>query len=140
MNRTVKQVFITRVLEKYGTQMEDAIRQGIAENQYHGGGNMQQSVDHIVQGNDGFLSGILQLAMVMHGRFQDINATHKYKLKSENPDTNRKRYNPPVAREGFYTINVMGHLNGIVYSLLYGLTDEVISGIRNELELSSKLD
>lgn len=136
MNSSVKQLFITRVLEKYGARMENSIREGIVANRYQGEGDMAGSIDHLVQGNDELLSGILGIAMVMHGRYQDIMASHKYKLKTENPDSNRKRYNPPVKREGFYTRNVYGHLNGIIYSILYGLTDEVIADIKNELELA----
>lgn len=139
MDKQIKQLFITRVLEKYGARMENSIREGIVANRYHGEGDMAGSLDHIVQGNDEFLSGMMSIAMVMHGRFQDINATHKHKLRTENPDSNRKRYNPPVKREGFYTRNVYGHLNGIIYSILYGLTDEVIADIKNELELVKKL-
>jgi hypothetical protein len=139
MDSAIKQVFISRILEKYGARMENSIREGIVANRYHGEGEMAQSIDHIVQGNDELLSGILGIAMVMHGRWQDINASHKYKLRTENPDTNRKRYNPPVKREGFYTRNVYGHLNGIIYSILYGLTDEVIADIKHELEQAKSL-
>lgn len=132
-SKAIRDRFVERTLEKYGSRMVESIKEGIAENRYDGTGELLQSVSKQTNVNDEYLTGIMSLAMAIHGRYQDINATHKYKLKTENPNKNRSHYKPKVKRDGFYTRNVMGNLNGIIYSLLYGLTDEVVKGIKEEL-------
>ena len=132
-SKAVRDRFIERTLDKYGDRMIQSIREGIIDNRYEGTGELLQSVRKQTNASDEYLSGVLSLAMAMHGRYNDINATHKYKLKTENPEKNRSHYKPKTKRTGFYTRNVMGNLNGIIYSILYGLTDEVVAGIKEEL-------
>jgi len=132
-SKAVRDKFVQRTLDKYGLKIVESIRSGIADNQYDGTGELYQSVDKDVNVNEEYLTGVMSIAMALHGRHLDILATHKHKLKTENPENNHKLYKSKIKRNGFYTRNVMGNLNGIIYSLLYGLTDEVVAGIKEEL-------
>ncbi len=133
-NRAIQQRFVATVLEKYGAKIEDAIRQGIIANRYQGEGKLLSSLDNKVDASPDYFNGVLSIAMDIHGRFQDILATHKHKWATENPDENRKRYQKNTRREGFYSRNAYGSIGSIVYSLMYYLTDDVVQGIKQELE------
>ncbi len=132
--RVIQQRFVETVLSKYGNKIEEAIRQGIIENRYKGEGALLNSIGSSVTSSPDYFNGVLAITMDLHGRFQDILATHKYKWKTENPEENMRRYQKNASRTGFYSRNAYGSIGSIVYSLMHYLTDDVIQGIKQELE------
>ncbi|WP_297095598.1 hypothetical protein [uncultured Draconibacterium sp.] len=136
-DKLIQQRFVETILEKYGARIEEAIKQGITENRYQGSGTLYSSVSNSVQASPDYFNGLLAIGMKLRGRFLDIQATHKYKWNTENPEKNKKSYQKTTKPTGFYSRNAYGSIGSIVYSLMYYLTDDVVQGIKQELEAAN---
>lgn len=136
----IKTEFVRQVLDKYGKKLMDAFEKSIRERDLIKDEILLSSLGYNVVTGDKFMDGMLQIVFVMHRRYQDMNAYRKpVKLKTENPEKNSRHYNKPKQKKtpGWYTHNVYGHLNSMIYSLLYYLDDEMVKYIKEKLGSNS---
>ena len=125
----VKMAFVREVLSRKGQEMQNAIirsmtREGFSDPQFGIAGKVFSESDAT-----GFEMNIPALR-----RFQDMGAPLRRPLTGWNVLTfnsvtlQKKRKKFPV-----YNRNVWGHFNSIARELMYGLTEEVVKSIKDQL-------
>lgn len=130
--RNVKLAFVKDVLSQEGQKLQQAIIKSITS---EGLKDPSLSISSRVL-QHGEVSSF-ELTLPLLRRFQDMGAPlHKNKnLLSENVLTNSEFYKPKKRRKyPVYNKNVWGHLNSFSKALMYGMTKEVITSLKKQVQ------
>jgi hypothetical protein len=125
----IRKKFVRDALTEHGEMLLDIFESDIMKLKLINSEELLSSLDYdVLSGNN--IDGTLSIKFSLHGRFQDIGAGRKMESTSSNRDyaTKKKR-----KAKKWYTHNVFGSLNNLIYSLLYGLTHETKQLIKNDL-------
>jgi len=126
----VKMAFVRDVLSRKGAEMQNAIIRSITR---EGLSSPSEGIaGRYIQGSgvEGFEMDIPVLR-----RFQDMGAPLNKNLISENVYASNSDMLQPKRRKKYpvYNRNVWGHYSSIARELMYGLTDEVVKSIKDQL-------
>ena len=138
----IKKQFIKETLTKHGESLIHLFEQSIAQNNLINKGELLNSLDYEVKASGDF-GGELLVKFITYGRFQDMGAGKK-KKKSQQEELlasfikrRKKNERKPVK---WYTRNVYGSLNTLIYLIENGLDDATINTIKKNLEEVNKWD
>jgi hypothetical protein len=127
MNEDVKMAFVREVLSRKGQEMQNAIIRSITR---EGLSNPAEGISgRLMDDSDGTF---FQLELPILRRWQDMGAPLRMGLTAESVISGNL---PMLKGKKFavYNRNVWGFFNSIARELMYGLTDEVVSRIKNQL-------
>lgn len=124
----VKMAFVREVLSRKGQEMQNAIirsitREGLSE-------PAKGITGHVIQNSDGTA---YEMTIPLLRRFQDMGAPlRRFHLTSENVLTHNFEM-LKGKKFAVYNRNVWGYFGAIVRELMYGLTDDVVKSIKDQL-------
>ncbi len=127
MNEDVKMAFVREVLSRKGQEMQNAIIRSITR---EGLSNPGEGISSRLVDDSGGTYFELELPILR--RFQDMGAPLRSGLTAENVMSGNL---PMLKGKKFavYNRNVWGYFNGIARELMYGLTDDVVKRIKDQL-------
>ena len=129
MDVKIKTEFVKQCLIEIGKDINEAQERAIRKHlHYRSGRLLNERIFNYEDGN--FMDGKLILTHPVYERFLDIK---KKPRVSSNVETWRKRRKKPKS----YPIHnriIMGNYNRLASNLMYGLTEEVASKIKQELD------
>lgn len=117
--------FVERVLKEEGAELHKNQSRAIAKLLHFHSNRLSEGRDMDVDTDEG-MDGELSLTMPGYGRVLDIKPKNRTPFKDFKAQRRRKAF--PI-----YNRFVFGHYFTIAYRLMYGLTEEVAEGIREEL-------
>lgn len=126
----IKKKFVRDALTEHGELLLDTFESDIMKLKLLYSEDLLNSLDYDVF-SQGEMDGLMTVKFSLHGRFQDMGAGREAKIEST--DTNGDLVKGGRKAKRWYTRNVFGTLNNLIYTLLYGLTDEVKQAIVSNL-------
>lgn len=127
----IKLAFIRRSCERYGKETVEAMVQAAKRMKVKDRGDLLASIGFKVASRDNAQGGV-EIIMADHGPFQDMGVGRGASLAV----TNGKRRSRLTRRrpKKFYSPVAYGHLNSLIGMLQFGLVEEVVEEIKNELQ------
>jgi hypothetical protein len=130
MDGRVKMTFIHRAVEKYAHDVVTAMQRSIVKNNAIKTGALRDSLSAAANDNVG------KLMFKEYGRFIDMGVGRGKNLSQvkEKQDKLSKGSRKLRKRKKIYSPIAYGKLNGLMGDIMYGLTEETIAAIKNELQ------
>ena len=129
MDSNIKVEFVIQELEKIGVSINNDQTRSIKKYLHFRTGHLMN--DRTFDVDKGrFMDGKLTITHPDYERFLDIKKRPK---SSQNVADWKKRTRGKLKSYPIHNRIIMGNYNQLGYNLLYGLTDEVAKGIKNEL-------
>lgn len=133
MDQRIKMTFVHRAVEKYAQDVVVAMERSIRKNNAIKTGALRDSLNAAANDNVG------KLIFKEYGRFIDMGVGRGKGLgavKAANDKLSGKQ-RKLRKRKKIYSPIAYGKLNGLIGDLMYGLTEETIATIKNELQPTS---
>ena len=130
MDGNIKVEFVRQELEKIGISINEQEERSIRKYLHFRTGRLLNDRTRVVNQGD-FLDGELSMTHPDYKRFLDIKKRPK---PSQNVEAWRNRTRGKLKSYPIHNRIIMGNYNQLGYNLLYGFTDEVAKGIKNELD------
>jgi hypothetical protein len=130
MDTRVKMTFIHRAVEKYANDVVQAMQRSITKNNAIKTGALRDSLSASANDNVG------KLMFKEYGRFIDMGVGRGKNLSQvkQKQDKLTKGTRKLRKRKKIYSPIAYGKLNGLMGDIMYGLTEETIAAIKNELQ------
>jgi hypothetical protein len=130
MDTRIKMTFIHRAVEKYASDVVQAMQRSITKNNAIKTGALRDSLSASVNDNVG------KLMFKEYGRFIDMGVGRGKNLSQvkQKQDKLTKGTRKLRKRKKIYSPIAYGKLNGLMGDIMYGLTEETIAAIKNELQ------
>lgn len=130
MDTRIKMTFIHRAVEKYANDVVQAMHRSITKNNAIKTGALRDSLSASANDNVG------KLMFKEYGRFIDMGVGRGKNLSQvkQKQDKLTKGTRKLRKRKKIYSPIAYGKLNGLMGDIMYGLTEETIAAIKNELQ------
>jgi len=130
MDSSIKTEFVKIELEKIGVSINDDQTRSIRKYlNYRTGHLLNDRLFNVTRGS--FLDGELAITHPNYERFLDIKKRPK---QSDNVTDWKKKTRGKLKSYPIHNRIIMGNYNQLAYNLLYGLTEEVASKIKIQLD------
>lgn len=123
MSDQVKLSFIHKCVQSYVNEVVTAMDRSIRKNNVVATGALRNSLSNAVNENVG------KLIFLEYGRFVDMGVGRGKSLADIGKDKSKKLRK----KKRIYSPIAYGKLNGLISDLMFGLTEETIATIKNEL-------
>jgi hypothetical protein len=127
----IRKEFVKQVLQEEGQELHDNQGKAIAKLLHFHSSSLFNDRPYTVSGGDN-LDGKFSMNIKFYGRILDIKPNNR-KIQEQDKYTHWRQRRRTTAFP-VYNRFVFGHYYTIAYRLMYGLTDEVVAGIKKQFE------